>query len=109
MPASPKNLRVLKEEGVLEIEWPSGATHRLPFKLLRGRCPCASCVDEFTGIRTLDVNSIPDDIYPTDVQLSGNYAMKFTWSDGHDTGIYTWEHLGRLCRDEQVTTVREGE
>ena len=54
---------------------------------------CAGCVDEMTGVRTLDVNAVTDDIAITDMQLVGNYALKFVFSDGHDTGIYSWDRL----------------
>ena len=46
-----------------------------------------------TGIRTLDVNAVPEDITITDMQLVGNYAVRFVFSDGHNTGIYTWDRL----------------
>ena len=40
----------------------------------------------------------------TDARMVGNYAIAFTWSDGHDTGIYTWELLRRLAEDPSVET-----
>jgi DUF971 family protein len=96
MTDAPTNIRVLKDNWAVEFQWPDGMTHQLPFRLLRGHCPCASCVDEFTGVRRIDVNAIPENIAPVDVSFTGNYALKFTWSDRHDTGLYTWEHLRQL-------------
>lgn len=96
MTAAPKAIRALQDQGRLEIEWPDGRTQRLPYRLLRGECPCAACVDEFTGRRILDVNTIPDTIRPTHLSFTGNYALKIEWSDGHTTGLYTWDHLSRL-------------
>ena len=49
--------------------------------------------DSTAGVRTLDVNSVPDDIGITHIELVGNYALKLSFSDGHDTGIYTWDRL----------------
>ena len=97
MADTPTNIRAIRDDGVLEISWPGGTTQRLSFKFLRGECPCAACVDENTGIRVLDVASIAQDIQPAAMEFSGNYALKIAWSDGHDTGLYTWNHLNRLC------------
>ena len=51
---------------------------------------------EFTGEQLLDVDSVPEDIGATNISLVGNYAMKIAFSDGHDTGIYTWKVLRGL-------------
>ena len=40
---------------------------------------------------------VSDDIQPLDVQLVGRYALQFSWSDGHDTGIYPFEVLRETC------------
>lgn len=93
----PVNIRAVTREGCLEIDWGGGHVGLYPFLMLRGECPCASCVDEHTGERKLDRSTIPSDIAIQDMQLAGNYALKITWSDGHDTGIYTWDRLHRLC------------
>ena len=57
------------------------------------------CVDEVSGIRVVDVEDVPIAIAPTNVQFSGNYAIKITWNDRHDTGLFTWEYLELLCQD----------
>ena len=64
-----------------------------PFGSINSECRCAGCVDEMTGVRTLDVNGVPKDIAITDMRLVGHYAVKFVFSDGHDTGIYSWDRL----------------
>lgn len=83
----------------LEVTWGEQGTARYPVRRLRCECGCAQCVDERTGTRTLDVNSVPGDIGITDVQLVGNYAVKFAFSDGHDTGIYSWDRLYAIRDD----------
>ena len=98
MAEAPKNVRAHREDAVLEIVWQEGGEDRIPFRLLRAECPCAVCVDELTGIRTLDVDSIPQDIHPTEIGLTGNYALNVQWSDGHSTGYFTWENLERIGR-----------
>jgi DUF971 family protein len=57
---------------------------------------CARCVDEITGERIVDVEGLDPDVAIDDMQLVGNYAVKIRWSDGHDTGLYTWQHLRQL-------------
>jgi hypothetical protein len=58
---------------------------------------CAECVEEFTGIRKIGHGSIPSTIERLDVSPVGNYALNFSWSDGHQTGIYDFEYLRKLC------------
>jgi DUF971 family protein len=58
---------------------------------------CAECVEEFTGKRRIGHGSIPSGIERADVSAVGNYALHFSWSDGHDSGIYTFEYLRELC------------
>ena len=93
---TPKNIRVHRDDAVVEIVWAEGEVSRLSFRLLRQSCPCAVCIDEFSGRRILDPESVPEDIQPLDISLTGNYAVKFVWSDAHDTGLYTWSHLHSL-------------
>ncbi len=57
---------------------------------LRINCPCALCVSEITGKRTLDPSKIPADITPKEILPLGNYALSITWSDGHASGIYPY-------------------
>lgn len=99
MAQPPAGIRVLSQERLFEITWKEGHVDRLGLKFLRCECTCAGCVDEFTGVRLLDPDTIPEDVAVTKMQLAGNYALKITWSDDHDTGLYTWErleHLGRI-------------
>ena len=95
---APSQLRAHREPRVFEIAWPDGAVFRLPFRLVRCECPCAACIDEITGQRLLDPSTVPAEIEPVQLAFSGNYALKVTWSDGHDTGLYTWQKLNDLCR-----------
>jgi len=80
----------------VRIRWPGGAEATLPALALRDACPCAGCVEEGTGRKILDPASLPPDVRPLAIEPVGNYAVKVRWSDGHDTGIYTWTHLRRL-------------
>ena len=66
-------------------------------RALRLACRCAHCVEEGTGRPLLDETNVPLDVRPVQISPVGRYAIQFTWSDGHDTGIHTFEYLRSLC------------
>lgn len=102
---APAQLRAHRDARVFDIGWPDGTTCRLPFHFVRCECPCAMCIDEITGARLLDPATVPADVHPLRLAFSGNYALKVTWSDGHDTGLYTWQKLDELCRRSAAVIV----
>ncbi|HQB64686.1 MAG TPA: DUF971 domain-containing protein, partial [Fibrobacteraceae bacterium] len=61
-------------------------------------CPCALCVDEHTGERILDPNTIPEDISIINLRSIGRYAVGITWTDGHRSGIYPYRQLKELTK-----------
>lgn len=81
-----------------EIVWEDGHKSVFPLRFLRGNCPCASCVNEITRKRIVSEDDIADSIAMEDVQKTGNYALSFLWSDGHFSGIYSFEYLRALCQ-----------
>ena len=91
-PPSPRDLKALSDQRVLRVVW-SDREDALPYRFLRGECGCAQCVNEWTGERMLDPATIPDSISIERMELVGNYAVRIYWSDGHYTGLYTWERL----------------
>ena len=93
----PKDLHANSQSSELEITWEPDHIGYYPYRNLRLACHCAGCVNEMTGKRIVDPATIPEDILITDMQLVGNYALKIMWSDGHDTGLYTWKRLAQLC------------
>ena len=92
----PEEIAPTADASRLAIRWADGVTSEFEPWLLRTRCPCAGCVDEMTGIRTLSPESVPPDIYPEAIHYVGRYALQFVWSDGHRTGIYPFEFLRKL-------------
>jgi DUF971 family protein len=92
----PTNIRALQPDQVLELTWEDGRVTRLPYRFLRGECPCAACHDEWTGKRILDPSSIREDLKIEGMEPIGNYAIRLGWNDGHSSGLYTWETLHRL-------------
>jgi len=83
-------------DGVVEIRWNDGHLSLYPFRDLRRACPCAVCVDEWTGKARLDPNRIMPNVRPLEIRRVGRYAVQFIWSDLHTTGIYTYEKLRSL-------------
>jgi DUF971 family protein len=80
-----------------DITWNDGHFGSYPSWYLRENCPCASCVDEFSGERRVGHGNIPSILERVSVAPVGNYALSFGWSDGHSTGIYTFDYLRRIC------------
>jgi DUF971 family protein len=105
----PKKVRVMKTEGTgVEISWKDGHQSTWNFAWLRNACPCATCHEdrEKTGRqpgvakpkehKLLMLYEAP--VVPLEVIPVGKYALKFKWSDGHESGIYSWDYLRRVCR-----------
>ncbi|MDZ7269277.1 MAG: DUF971 domain-containing protein [candidate division KSB1 bacterium] len=80
----------------LGIDWDDGRRTTYSLRFLRGRCCCAACVDEVTGRRRVFPEDIPEDIRALEARPVGRYAVQFLWSDGHDSGIYTFDYLRGL-------------
>jgi DUF971 family protein len=83
----------------LTIAWRDGVVAHYPFLFLRDLCPCATCVDELTGEKVLDPKKIPADIHVRGADYVGNYALRIVWSDGHDSGIFSFRYLRDLLDD----------
>lgn len=102
MDARPTSL-ALKDRRTLIIGWDDGQTRAYTVRELRDRCPCAGCREKrtnppppATGLLTV---LSPEEARPLeiqDVQPVGNYAYAIHFSDGHNTGIFTLEHLWEL-------------
>lgn len=89
---------VTREDAGLRIEWaPAGHEALYPARALRLDCRCAACVEEISGRPLLDAAAVPADVRPVTVALVGGYGLRIRWSDGHDTGIYTFEQLRAAC------------
>ena len=103
--------REIMQEGDagLRVTWGDGRVCLYGAAALRRVCPCARCVDEMTGRRTLDPAVVPDSLTIADVEIVGRYALTFRWSDGHNTGIYSFRLLRELCEQQPDATNRDPE
>lgn len=102
----PRTLRVDRAAGLLAVIWVDGHESRFSLHWLRAYCPCATCrearrkaVDPAADLgMELTLNAGPK---PTDqvssAELVGGYALRITWTDGHDTGIYAFSSLRDSC------------
>ena len=84
---------VEESDSELSITWSDNKETHYRAVDLRRACPCASCVNEWTGEKILNEASIPEDIHFNHITIVGRYALNFHFSDGHETGIYTFAML----------------
>ncbi len=100
-PALPKAHIPTRIEGLspteMRLDWNTGESFALSYFELRFECPCAGCVDEHSGRRTLERDSISPTIKPVAASTVGQYAVAIRWTDGHQTGMYHYDRLFELC------------
>jgi len=90
----------LDADGNLLVRWNDGRDSKFAPRWLRARCPCAECVEEWSGRRVVGEAQIKGELRPQGMNEVGRYAVQVQWSDGHSTGIYSWDYLLKL-REEQ--------
>ena len=104
MDVYPTGLSLDEEQRELLIEWSDDTKRRYPFRELRDQCPCATCREkrkQETKPNPLQVLT-PEQLQPLTIagmKPVGNYAYSIDFSDGHNTGIYTYDKLRELGRD----------
>lgn len=100
---APTEFKIKSKERRLIVNWKDGHTSRYDLSFLRKNCPCATCnterekrsqSTELFPILSKDPGTGPPQL--VGAQLVGNYAIQFTWSDGHATGIYDFVFLRSL-------------
>jgi len=97
----PRSLTVHGQSRVLEVAFSDGAQFRLPFELMRIYSPSAEVAGHGPGQEVLQTGK--RDVMLTALEPVGNYAVQPTFSDGHDTGIYSWDYLYFLgAQQEQL-------
>ena len=92
-----KKLGALGQSEIL-IEWSDASLGVYSARELRLACPCAACVNEMTGQRTLDPDKVQQDVVALEMKPVGRYALHIAWSDGHNTGLYGYRFLKNLSQ-----------
>ena len=87
----PKEIRLKREEKVLEVDFEDGKTFSLPAELLRVESPSAEVQGHGPGQKTIIAGRRHVGIL--DIETVGNYAIRINFDDLHDTGIYSWDTL----------------
>jgi len=95
----PTNIVVHQQSKVLELSYENGSTYRLPFELLRVLSPSAEVQGHGPGQETLQTGK--RDVLIANLEPVGHYALKPTFSDGHDSGLYSWDYLYFLCENQE--------
>jgi ATP-binding protein involved in chromosome partitioning len=93
-----------RDPRTLSVLWQDGRRDDIDVRDLRLACACAMCVEEMSGRKMLDPNSIRKDVSPRTLSSIGNYAIAVTWNDGHTSGIYSFEHLRHLGERARAQT-----
>jgi len=96
-----------RDPRTLSMLW--GDSHRDDFDVrdLRLACRCALCVEEMSGRPLLDPASVRPDVAPRTITSVGNYAITINWSDGHSTGIYSFDYLRALGERDLAGAVED--
>ena len=97
---TPESLTVHGQSKVLEIGFSDGAHFRIPFELMRVYSPSAEVQGHGPGQEVLQTGK--RDVTIAEIEPVGNYAVKPTFSDGHESGLFTWEYLYFLGDQQQA-------
>ena len=87
----PTEIKLHQASRILEIAFADGQRFRLPYEFLRVYSPSAEVRGHGPGQETLQIGK--RDVAITNVESVGHYALRPTFSDGHDSGIYSWDYL----------------
>lgn len=93
----PKGIKVKKTSQVLVLTY-DDAEYELPYEYLRVHSPSAEVRGHGGGVGTLQYGK--KDVGLLAINPVGNYALKLTFDDGHDTGLYDWNYLRHLCLNQ---------
>ena len=94
------NFEILNES-ILSVTWSDNHSCYLILEDIRDACPCATCKAAQKGFKKKIKLQNNLSYQLVSVEEVGNYALKFKWEDGHETGIYSYESLLKLCNCEK--------
>lgn len=96
---TPSEIKLHKVSRMLELTYPDGSVHQLTAEFLRVHSPSAEVQGHGPGQEVLQVGK--QDVEITGIEPVGSYAVKLVYSDGHDTGLYSWDYLHAIGRDQE--------
>ncbi|MDD1628502.1 MAG: DUF971 domain-containing protein [Methylococcaceae bacterium] len=96
----PTEIKLHQVSSILEISFDDGSVYQLPCEYLRVYTPSAEAIGHAPGQEILQVGK--EDVTITEIKPIGNYAISPVFSDGHDSGIYTWDLLYKLGAEYQI-------
>ncbi|HLX23834.1 MAG TPA: DUF971 domain-containing protein [Usitatibacter sp.] len=96
----PTDITLHQQSGVLDVAFDDGAKFSLPVEYLRVYSPSAEVRGHGPGQEVLQVGK--RNVAVKAIDPVGVYAVKFVFSDGHDTGIYSWDYLYDLGRNKEA-------
>ncbi len=107
----PEHIAISKSKGI-KIDWKDGHHSDYSLAYLRDECPCATCTGAHGTEPQKSNYSAPKELFqmykPTikmlKVEPVGNYAVRIDWNDGHNTGIYSFEHFRNICPCDECTS-----
>lgn len=99
--------QIHRGEQEIVVTWSEHHRGTFPARWLRLKCQCAACIEEMSGRPLLDPSTVPENVRPLGITLVGSYAIRVNWSDGHDTGIYTYQWLRAACPCERCHPERD--
>lgn len=103
MASKPVQIQPLNGDQLM-IVWADGNVSLLPNTLLQFNCRCAKCVDEMTGKRLISEADIDVNAKLLEVIRVGNYGVRFRWSKGCESGIFTFDYLQQLENENSKQT-----
>lgn len=95
----PTEIKLHQKSRILEIAFDDGSRFSLPCEYLRVFSPSAEVRGHGPGQEVLQVGK--RDVEIKEIEPVGNYAVKLAFSDGHDTGLYSWEYLHELGEKQE--------
>ena len=96
-----------RDPRTLSVLWEDGHRDDFDVRDLRLACPCAACIEETSGRALLNPESVRPDVSPREISSVGHYAIRFSWNDGHSTGLYSFEHLRALGELDATKVVED--
>jgi len=101
--AEPEHIAISKSTGI-KIDWQGGHSSDYSLAYLRDACPCATCTGAH-GTQPQKSSYANPGLFPmykpalrmNSVEAVGSYAVRIYWNDGHNTGIYSFDHLRKIC------------